>query len=479
MLFNSLEFPLFLAVVFACYWSLNRYPLRAQNLLVVISSYIFYGWWDWRFLGLIVLSSMVDYFAGLGLEQQQSHKRRRIILWLSLAVNLGALGVFKYFDFFIGSFADLLTGIGLQANLPSLRIILPVGISFYTFQTLSYTIDIYQRKINATRDWVAFFAFVSFFPQLVAGPIERASSLLPQFLEKRSFDPSQIRDGLRQILWGYLKKLVIADTMAVHVNKIFDSYQTSSGLVLLLGAFFFALQIYGDFSGYSDIAIGVARLFGFRLMQNFAFPYFSRDIGEFWRRWHISLSTWFRDYVYIPLGGSHCGRARRTFNIIVTFTVSGLWHGANWTFVVWGALNGLYYLPLMLLNQHKQHTSVVAEGKMLPSPHEISLVLLTFSLTLFAWVFFRAPSLGVALEYIARVFTDPFSGRSGCAQYVPLFALAIAFLLVEWMQRSRTHGLDIGHIKSKLLRWTIYLVVVQVIIFAGTFSGQEFIYFQF
>ena len=340
MLFNSLIFPIFLVAAFAIYWLLARAPLKVQNLFLIGASYLFYGWWDPRFLSLIFVSSLVDYVVGRVLAKETRPGRRKTLLTVSLLTNLGILGFFKYFNFFIDSFVELLALVGIEAHVTTLRIILPVGISFYTFQTLSYTIDIYRKKIDHTEDAIAFFAFVSFFPQLVAGPIERAASLLPQFLRKREFELDKAKDGMRQMLWGFFKKVVIADNVAGHVNTIFDGYHSYDGFTLFLGVFFFAIQIYCDFSGYSDIAIGVARLFGFSLMRNFAFPYFSRDIAEFWRRWHISLSTWFRDYVYIPLGGSRTAtRARHIANIIITFTVSGLWHGANWTFVIWGFLN--------------------------------------------------------------------------------------------------------------------------------------------
>ena len=342
MAFNSLIFAVFLLIAFVLYWSLPSKTTVIRNAFLLIASYIFYGWWDWRFLGLIALNSTVDYAIGLSLHQTQSSIKRKLLLGASLSINLGILGLFKYYDFFIISAIDILQTIGLQANVHTLAIILPVGISFYTFQTLSYTIDIYRDKIVPTKNCIAYFAFVSFFPQLVAGPIERASHLLPQFLERKKFNLDQAKDGLRQILWGLFKKTVIADNLAPYVDKIFSNYEVYSGPMLLLGTVYFSIQIYCDFSGYSDMAIGTARLFGFDLKRNFAYPYFSRDIGEFWRRWHISLSTWFRDYVYIPLGGNRTKTAFRHYvNLILTFTISGFWHGANWTFVIWGFLNGL------------------------------------------------------------------------------------------------------------------------------------------
>ncbi|MBU1908629.1 MAG: MBOAT family protein, partial [Verrucomicrobia bacterium] len=347
MLFNSIDFAVFLPLVFLLYWFVFQRNLRLQNLFLVVVSYVFYGWWDWRFLFLIAFSTLVDYVVGRGLAGEERVGRRRLLVGISLAANLGLLGFFKYYNFFLDNFVAAFTFFGHPLQARSLNIILPVGISFYTFQTLSYTLDVYARRMKANRDPVAFWAYVSFFPQLVAGPIERATRLLPQFLVPRRFNESAAVDGLRQILWGFFKKLVIADTCAVHVNRIFQDCGAYSGSTLFLGVFLFAFQIYSDFSGYSDIAIGTARLFGFDLMRNFAFPYFSRDHAEFWRRWHISLSTWFRDYLYVPLGGSRGSLAQRVRNTFIIFLVSGFWHGANWTFLVWGALNALYFLPLM------------------------------------------------------------------------------------------------------------------------------------
>ncbi|MFO7652563.1 MAG: MBOAT family O-acyltransferase [Candidatus Krumholzibacteriia bacterium] len=477
MLFNSGAFALFLPLVFALYWTLSRAPLRMQNALLVVASYVFYGWWDWRFLSLIAFSSTVDYVVGLGLAGTADERRRRVLLLVSLATNLGLLGVFKYYDFFIESAAELLTGIGVQPNVSTLRIILPVGISFYTFQTLSYTIDIYRRKLEPTRDAVAFFAFVSFFPQLVAGPIERASNLLPQFLRPRRFDEDAARDGVRQMVNGFLKKVVVADNLAPHVDTIFGGAQTADGLTLWIGVFFFAIQIYCDFSGYSDIALGTARLFGFELMRNFRFPYFARDIAEFWRRWHISLSTWFRDYVFIPLGGSRASTSRRILNTMITFTVSGLWHGANWTFVIWGFLNGLYYVPLALIGRHRQNRGEPAEGRLIPSAAEAASMLLTFVATLVAWVFFRADSLRHALTYLGGMFGRGWE-PSALQTYAPLLMMCGLLLGIEWLQRYRRYALDIGGLPLTV-RWGIYQAAILVFLVFGSFREQAFIYFQF
>ena len=351
MLFNSLDFAVFLPIVFVLYWFVTNKSLKAQNFLIVIASYVFYGWWDYRFLALILFSTLVDFAIGLKLRNENNPKYKKCFLWISIIVNIGLLGFFKYYNFFVENFVAAFTFFGNPISPNTLNIILPVGISFYTFQTLSYTIDVYKKSLNATTDFISFAAFVSFFPQLVAGPIERASNLLPQILNKRKFSYQNAVDGCRQILWGLFKKIVIADNCAVFANLIFDNNLDYGGSTLILGAIFFAFQIYGDFSGYSDIAIGISRLFGFNLMQNFAFPYFSRDIAEFWRRWHISLSTWFRDYLYIPLGGSRGGLNMKIRNTFIIFIVSGFWHGANWTFIVWGALNAIYFLPLLLFNK--------------------------------------------------------------------------------------------------------------------------------
>ena len=367
---------------------------------------------------------------------------------------------------------------GQPIEVRTLNIVLPVGISFYTFQTLSYGIDVYRRKLEPTKDIIAFFAFVSFFPQLVAGPIERATNLLPQFYTPRTFDYAKAVDGMRQILWGLFKKIVIADNCATYANKIFNNYGDYSGSTLLLGAIFFAFQIYCDFSGYSDVAIGTARLFGFSLMRNFAFPYFSRDIAEFWRRWHISLTTWFRDYVYIPLGGSHGGVWEKVRNTFIVFLVSGFWHGANWTFVAWGLLNAIYFLPLLLLNQNRKNTDTVAEGKWLPSIKEFAQMAFTFLITTLAWIFFRAKSIGDAFGYLQGIFSKSIFSIP-TIRPVSTLILIVFFILLEWLQRDKQHALQMDGIKiPRLVRWAGYYALVNVIfIFGG--KQQEFIYFQF
>jgi len=480
MLFNSIEFAIFLPVVFLLYWFVAQRNLKIQNLFLVVASYFFYGWWDWRFLGLIAFSSLVDYTVGRGLAREEDGFKRKVLLFISIAVNLGFLGFFKYFNFFAENLAEAFTFLGRPVNPTRLNIILPVGISFYTFQTLSYSIDVYRRKLEPTKDLIAFLAFVSFFPQLVAGPIERATNLLPQFYKKRTFDFAKAIDGMRQILWGLFKKIVIADNCAYFVNDIFGQYADYSGSTLLLGAVFFAFQIYGDFSGYSDIAIGTARLFGFSLMQNFAFPYFSRDIAEFWRRWHISLSTWFRDYLYIPLGGSRGSTGLRIRNTFIIFLVSGFWHGANWTFLAWGFLNALYIMPLMIFKKNRKNTNIVAENRLLPSFREAFQILFTFFLTVIAWIFFRSENISEAFSYLGRMFSSSLFSKPEVLP-VQLLITIILFMLVEWIQRKQQHALVFASRPAlKPVRWLFYLGLLAVIFFLGNFdSGYEFIYFQF
>ncbi len=483
MLFNSIDFAIFLPLVFILYWLLKERNLRVQNLLIVCASYIFYGKWDYRFLGLIIFSTLTDYLIGLGLGKPELNtSQRKGLLFISIIVNLGILGFFKYYNFFIENVTNAFSFLGQDINVQSLNIVLPVGISFYTFQTLSYSIDVYQRKIKPTQDLISFAAFVSFFPQLVAGPIERAAHLLPQFNTKRKFNYNQAVDGLRQILWGLFKKIVIADNSAFYANMIFNNSSNYSGSTLILGAFFFTLQIYGDFSGYSDIAIGVARLFGFDLMQNFAFPYFSRDMAEFWRRWHISLSTWFRDYLYIPLGGSRGGLWMKVRNTFLIFLVSGFWHGANWTFIAWGAINAICFLPLLLLKRNRHHIQVVAQGKYFPSVKEALSIALTFSLTVLECIFFRAENLGHAISYIQGIFDSSILSIPALPQpreAVILLVIIVYFLLIEWLGRENKYAIEKIFLKqNRVLRWVYYYSIIYMIVF---FAGQEqeFIYFQF
>jgi len=478
MLFNSIDFAIFLPIVFALYWLLKNFNLKIQNLLIVAASYLFYGWWDWRFLSLILFSTIIDYTVGVYLSKTSHAGKRKALLWTSILINLGFLGFFKYYNFFLDNFISAFSLFGAKLEVSSLQVILPVGISFYTFQTLSYTIDVYRKTLKPTKDFIAFAAFVSFFPQLVAGPIERASNLLPQFYKKREFNYNKAVDGFRQILWGLFKKIVIADNCAEYANVIFNNSDDYSGSTLFLGALFFTFQIYGDFSGYSDIAIGTSRLFGFNLQQNFAFPYFSRDIAEFWRRWHISLSTWFRDYLYIPLGGSRGGTSMKIRNTCIIFIVSGFWHGANWTFIVWGALNAVYFLPLLLSNKNRQNIGVVAQGNYLPTIKEFLKMSLTFFLSVIAWVFFRAENVSHALSYLSEIFSLSLFTKMEVRTGNTLL-LILVFVIIEWIGRESQYAIENIGIKWKRpLRLAFYYaLIVAIFWFAG--KEQQFIYFQF
>ena len=482
MLFNSLNFAIFLPIVFILYWFATKGNLKLQNILLLVSSYFFYACWDWRFMFLLIFSTLLDYFTGIKIHEATNQRKKLFWLWLSIGINLGFLGVFKYYNFFAESFADGLSLLGFKANLGSLQIILPVGISFYTFHGLSYVIDIYKNRIKPERNFIDYSVFVSFFPLLVAGPIERATHLLPQILKKREFDYSKAVDGLRQILWGLFKKIVIADNCAEFANTIFNNSADYSGSTLVLGALFFTFQIYCDFSGYSDIALGTARLFGIELLRNFAFPYFSRDIAEFWRRWHISLSSWFKDYLYIPLGGSKGGMWMKIRNTFIIFLVSGFWHGANWTFIVWGFLNALFIMPSIVFNTNRNNLDIVARGKYLPTLREFFAILLTFSLTVFAWIFFRAANVTHAFSYISEIFSSSLltiPNFPGIGKAVPIVFLTIIFVIVEWLGREQQYA--IAHLGTKWykpVRWALYYsIILAIYFFAG--SEQQFIYFQF
>ena len=472
MLFNSLVFAAFLPIVFALYWWLGK-QLRAQNVLLIAAGFFFYGWWDPRFLLLLIATSLTDYFVALALGRTSDSSKRNWLLGFSLFGNLVTLGTFKYFDFFSVQFADLMARFGFSVSPILLDVVLPVGISFYTFQALSYTIDVYRKRIEPVSDLSAFMAFISFFPQLCAGPIERASNMLPQFQRQRVFDPALAADGMRQMLWGFFKKVVIADGCAPVVNAIYDGTGPQGADSLALGAFLFAFQIYCDFSGYTDIALGLARLFGFELMRNFAYPYFSRDIAEFWRRWHISLSSWFRDYVYLPLGGSRGSRAMQIRNVFIIFLLSGFWHGANWTFLAWGALNAILFLPLLLRGKNKRHGTVAEVATL----RDLPAILLTFACTTLAWVFFRADTISDAFGYLRGMVSPSLFHVP--QQLDPWLLAMIAVLLVaEWLQRARAHALHVAHL-APWIRRMCYAGVFLLIFFFGHFTKAEFIYFQF
>ena len=482
MLFNSFEFLVFLPIVFLLYWLVFKWR-QTQNVFIVVASYVFYGWWAWRFLVLIFITTLLSYLSGILIERYRD--KAKWICGTNITINIGILCYYKYVNFFADNLEALINQFGYQLDWVTLDIILPVGISFYTFQALSYTIDVYRRDTNATKDFIAFTSFISFFPQLVAGPIERSTNLLPQFLQPRRFDYTNAVIGMRQILWGFFKKLIIADNCAQLANSIFDNYQDCNASLLLLGAIFFTFQIYGDFSGYSDIAIGTARLFGVNLMKNFNLPYFSRDIAEFWRRWHISLNKWFIDYVYIPLGGSRGTKAMVIRNILIVFFLSGLWHGANWTFVVWGLYNGIIIALLTLLNLNHKRSAIISEKRFFPPLKEFVQIFITFVLVVIGWIFFRAEDLTQAVDYIASLcdfsivsipnFRD--LGLSFIKLTYTLFFIVL-LQLIDWIQRKQDFGLEISNVKYRPIRWSIYIIFLLIFsVFAG---GQEaFIYFQF
>ena len=481
MLFNSFEFVVFFAIFLLVYFALSK-KLKSQNFLLLVASYFFYGWWDWKFLSLILISSLCDYVIGLNIEKKVNERQRKYLLILSMVINLGILGFFKYFNFFAQSFHDLSTSLGFSTNPFFLNVILPVGISFYTFQTMSYTIDIYYRKMKATTNLLEFMTFVSFFPQLVAGPIERASNLLPQFGVKRKVSTTDVKEGIQQALWGLFKKIVIADNCAVYVNQIFEQPDMYPGSILLIGILLFTFQIYGDFSGYSDIAIGIARMLGFNLMQNFKSPYLAHNIQDFWRRWHISLSTWFRDYLYIPLGGSKSkSTTRKYFNIFVTFTVSGFWHGANWTFIIWGMLHSFYYMIQVTLGKY---TARNIPRNRLTKPFNI---LITFIAVVFAWIFFRAESVSQAFYLIHSMFTSsivenpvPYLKQLGASTQPFIIFIGLVYLaLFEFNNPDAKYSFQINRL-GRLSKAVVYVsLLLLVILFRATGGAMDFIYFQF
>lgn len=498
MLFNSITFAFFLLTVFIIYWAIGYACVKApqklliQNAFVIIASYVFYGWWDWRFLLLIALTSLCSWGSGLLIAQASSQGKAKAWMIANISLNLGILGIFKYYNFFTESFCQLF---GLSSSGLLIKIILPVGISFYTFQALSYSIDVYRKQMKPTKDIIAFFAFISFFPQLVAGPIERATNLLPQFQQNRTFNYLQAVDGMRQILWGLFKKMVIADNCATYVDHVWSTYSAQTGSTLLLAAVLFTFQIYGDFSGYSDIAIGTAKLFGIKLMRNFNNPYFSRDIAEFWRRWHISLTTWFRDYVYIPLGGSRPNipisvrnpeRYRRWIvvrNTFVIFLISGFWHGANWTFIAWGAYHALLFLPLILLGKNRKFTNQIAEERLLPTCRETIQMLLTFILVVMGWIIFRAETISQAWDFLSDICANGLFNRpyiQGLRHAGPLVIGIFIMIAVEWWNRAENHGLGINKtIPCQWVRRAVYVGLTMYILYFGKFDYNQFIYFQF
>jgi alginate O-acetyltransferase complex protein AlgI len=489
MTFTSLTFLIFFTVVFGLYWIAPQ--RRVQNYILLGASYLFYGWWDWRFCGLIFFSSFVDYVCALKVDSSSSRRGTRLWLISSLVINLGLLGYFKYANFFLDSFYQVFGHFGFSDS-GLLKVVLPVGISFYTFQTISYTIDVYRGKLKATRSLVDYLVYVSFFPQLVAGPIERGAHLLPQFLKPRVFDPSLAADGMRQILWGCVQKMVIADNLGSRiVNPVYADLAASSGPLVMIATICFAFQIYCDFAAYSNIAIGASKLLGFDLMKNFAYPYFSQSVDEFWRRWHISLSTWFRDYLYIPLGGSRCSSTRYCVNVLITFGVSGLWHGASWTFVIWGLLNGLGVLPGILggkVDAAKTDARATPGGdRLVPSFAVTGRMLKTFAFICLTWVFFRANTIGEAFNGLVAIPMDLFSIDAWRDVKVLLFqddgitivAMMLAFVSAEWVSRRFDHPLQSLILRPMIIRWAVYLILVILAMLFFPMQPSEFIYFQF
>lgn len=477
MLFNTFEFLVFLPIVFMLYWFCFYKSLKWQNVLILFASYFFYGWWSWKFMGLLMLSTLLDYAYGFWVASPNRNKAK-FFLWLGIINNLGILALFKYYNFFAIEFQNGLDLLGLKTNIVLLQIALPIGISFYTFHGMSYVLDIYRGFQKPVKNFVDYAVFVSFFPLLVAGPIERANHLLPQVQKPRKFKYHQAIDGCRLILFGMFKKVVIADSLAGIVDRIFQNYQDHNGITLIIGAIAFSFQIYGDFSGYSDIALGTAKLFGFELLSNFKFPYFSRDLAEFWRRWHISLSSWFRDYLYIPLGGSKNGKFKAIRNTFIIFLVSGFWHGASWNFIAWGFIHACGFLPLLLLNQNRKYvTNVVAQERKLPNLKELLQMIYTFTFVTFAWIFFRADGIGMALGYIEQIFLSLKAQPNqllSMPHHIYIFIYIIPFVLMDWYLRRDERNYKFGRVMSVILALLSLLWL-----FKSIGSNTSFIYFQF
>ena len=476
MLFNSLTYAFFLPIVFVIYWLFGK-NYKWQNIFLLLASYVFYAWWDWRFLGLLVGMSLISWCCGLLIAKSQKPK-----LWMitNVIIDIGILGAFKYYNFFVGSFADLF---GLQNSIHSLKIVLPLGISFFTFQAIAYVVDVYKHKIGPT-SLVDCLLYIGFFPKLFAGPIERPMNLIPQIQKPRVFEYDLAVDGCRQILWGLFKKVVIADNCALYVKQVYGDYANQSGSTLLLAAILYTIQIYGDFSGYSDMAIGSAKLLGFRFRDNFLFPYFSRNMNEFWRRWHISLNTWFVDYVYIPLGGSREGKWKTIRNIMIVFLLSGLWHGADWSFVAWGAYHGLLLVLLILLNRNTKYEHVVAYDKWYPSLKEFGQMVLVFALATFGWMMFRVDNMTQFLDYTARMCSADLLSVPKLQGYTILFMNIALMFIIEWFMRRQKHGFDFiqPHNNKPLyntaLRYTLYTIVfILILLFGG--HTENFIYMYF
>ena len=479
MLFNSLSFLVFFPIVFILYWFITNRNLKWQNIMLLIASYYFYACWDWRFLFLLVFSTGLDYFTGLKMEQCNTKKQKQFWFWLSIILNLGFLGVFKYYNFFVTSFASGLANMGLHINVYTLNVILPVGISFYTFHGLSYVIDIYKEKIKAEKNFVDYSLFVSYFPLLVAGPIERATHLLPQIKVPRTFNTNNAIVGVELMAWGFFKKVVIADSMSLLVNKVYTQPNAYDSVSLVIAAVAFSFQIYCDFSGYSDIAIGCSKILGIDLLQNFNFPYLSRNIAEFWRRWHISLSSWFRDYIYIPLGGSKLSMILNIRNVFIIFIVSGIWHGANFTFIIWGAIHAILFIPSFILGSNKKYKQdIVYVGKMLPSIKDVVMIAITFFFVTLAWIFFSAKNVTQAFQYITNIATNA-SGKKLVFENTELMGYLFSFIILFLGSTYWLYVKTNLYKPSRAVQFSIVLILLIAITFFGQFSKQSFIYFQF
>jgi alginate O-acetyltransferase complex protein AlgI len=477
--FNSFDYLLFFPTVFLLYWFVFQRNLLLQNSFILLASYVFYGWWSWEFTGLLFLSTLIDFSFGF-LVASPDRKKAKLFLILSIVNNLGLLALFKYYNFFAEQIQTGFAKIGWECHPILLNVALPIGISFYTFHGMSYVFDIYREQQKPTKNFIDYAVFVSFFPLLVAGPIERANHLLPQVQKKRSFSDLQWIEGARLILWGLFKKVVIADSLAVIANQVFSDFGNQSSFMLIIGAIAFSFQIYGDFSGYSDIAIGSAKLLGFELLSNFKFPYFSRDLAEFWRRWHVSLSSWFRDYLYIPLGGSKNGKYRALRNTLIIFLVSGFWHGASWNFIIWGFIHACFFVPLLLLNRNRKFSSeIIAFNKSLPSFLELTQVVTTFSIVTLAWIFFRQTDSQMAIDYVKRIAVNAVENPEQFKTWPKVDAgifWIVPFVLYDWINRRNER--EVRFPRPVVLRWMMYVLMI---FFIFLFSNRDvaFIYFQF